>query len=402
MTVAKVTTITTASPAVAKEEESSIAGNVFPSIGGRMVSSWSQSIMIAGIVVAVIGVAAAVFTSSVFAAVGFALLGVISALGVYVAQNAFEGEQLQNSIAQLNRQNSFLDEQTGKIEGTSRLIIAENARLKSAQEMLEGKARELQRENQRMVQANKDLEKAFQDMGAANRAMTENRAALDRKIVEMQQFVSNAKQVLQGFLRINVEFASRVGAFASVVSGLGRTEAQVRATVSEFEHVSTTELPQLTQQLQLARDLSNHIHTHITAQNESLHKLSEDYRAQVTRLEASVAPITTYNASLERQDVAFAAREASIGVATANMETEKRALTELAAELELQRQGIATERERITDEVASLTSIRTQRVEELSRINAELGRLIASKIAELASLQAQIRAARAAIVASSA
>lgn len=405
MAVPRVTPVATASSSVhaasttpaivAKEGEMSLASAALPSIGGKLVSSWPQAVMISGIIAAVVGVATAVFTSSVFAGIGFGLLGVISIVGVFVAQNAFEGAELQNSIAQLNRQNSFLDEQTGRVEHTAKQILAENARLKSAQEALEKRGEELLKENQRVVQANKDLEKSLQDIRVANRAMADHRAALERKIIEMQQVVARAQQLLQSFLRTNVEFASRIGAFTAVVRDLGSTEEEIRATVTNFERVVADEMPQLTAQIDLARALSDHIQSHMTSQNDSLRRLSADYANQVTRLTASVTTLTASNATLERLAAEFAAREASIASATATIDAARDGLTALIPSAEARIQGMSTERERLEREIAALISTKDAIIAEMSRARTELQAFVTSKTVELRLLQERIGSARA-------
>jgi len=362
----------------AKESEMSIAGAVLPSIAGKLVSTWPQSVMISGIVAAVVGVAAAIFTSSLFAGIGFALLGVISIVGVYLAQNAFEGAELQNSIAQLGRQNTFLDQQTAKVELTAKQIIEENTKLKSAQVILAQKTEELQKENQRVVQANKDLEKALQDLGAANRIMREGSATLERRIADMQQVVVQAKQSLQTFLRRNVEFASRVGAFTSASEGLGQTEAQMQATLAGFERITTAEIPVLTAQIEFARALSDHIHAHMTEQNEALHRISEEFAAQVARLDASVARLTASNESHQRIAEGFAGREVSIGLVTTTMESIRGGLTDLVPPVNAHIQAMSTEREHLAAEIESLTRVKDAMIAEMARLRVELEGLIAA------------------------
>lgn len=379
----------------AKEAEMSIAAAVLPSIAGKIVSTWPQSVMIAGIVAAVVGVAAAVLTSSLFAGIGFALLGVISIVGVFVAQDAFEGAELQNSIALLGRQNTFLDQQTAKVELTSKQIIAENAKLKSAQVTLGQKADELQKENQRIIQANKDLEKALQDLAAANRSIREGSASLERRIADMKQVVVQANQILQTFLRRNLEFASSVGAFASASAGLGRTEAEIQGTLAEFERVTTEEIPQIRAQIELAQALSDRINTHMTEQNESLRRISEGYAAQITRLDATVAGLTASIQSYERLAADFIAREDSIRQATTAMESARGGLTALAPTVEAQIQAIAAQRERLAAEVIALTGVKDALIAELARLRGEFDALVSSKRAELATLQEQLRLARA-------
>lgn len=382
--------ITNMPPAIAKQEGAAIATAAVGTLVGRSVTSWAQTCMIIGVVAAVVGVATALFTSSIFAAVGFGLLGVVSAIGVFATQNAFDSEQLQNSIARLSQEHAFLDEQTKKMEAAALLAEQQSKYFKEAEARLNVKVRELEAENLRIQRANKDLEKALADMKAANQQLAENKEALGRRIAGLEQAVQSAKQVLKDFLTTNVEFAARIGVFSTSVAGLVRAEEQMRKTIETLNTAAHTEIPNLEKFIELGNALGEYLVSHVRSQTESHHKLLEEYRAEIARLESASITLRTHIADNEEMAKRFADREVSLIAAGQAIAKENERLAALSATIENQKAEMAAEREGLAAEVTALTATKTDLLDQL----VKLREAIETKIAKLEALKEERRALR--------
>lgn len=372
------------SPAV-KQEGAAIAAAAIGTFGGRSVTSWAQTGMIIGVIASVAGVALAIFTSSIFAAVGFGLLGVVSAIGIFTTQNAFDEEQLQNSITRLNQEHAFLDEQTKKMEAAGALAEQESKRFKDSEARLAARVNELEAENFRIQQANKDLEKALTDMKAVHRQLADNKEALEKRIATLEQGVQVAKGVLRDFLTTNVEFAARVGVFSSSVGGLVMAEAQIRRTIETLHTAVHTEVPNLEKFVELGNALGLYLISHVEAQREAHHKLIDEYRTEIARVERASAVLRAHAIDSEEMAKRLAEREASIQLAGQSVAKENEKLTALSAAIEKQRGELAAERERISGEIAALSATKTELVAQLEKVRET----VEARIAQLEKLKAE-------------
>ena len=366
--------------AIASQGGGSLAAAVMPSLAGRSVTSYAQSFMIVGIIISVIGVAAAIFTSSILAGVGFGLAGIVSVIGVFVAQSAFEGEQLQNAIAQLNLQNAFLDDQRIRLDSASKFLKGENDRLKQAQGGLDLKCKELEGENTRIQQVSSDLRLSLQGMTASNRLLSESKSVLVAKVAELQGYVTEAKSTLQIFLQTYKEFSSNVSAFALVIPSLDKTEALIQRVISDLETKETEALLRLREHVTLATEIADYIHTRGEREQHLQLLAIPTYQEEVSTLRTSIGSLQNSVKDLERIHAAFAS-ESEHSESIGSLQSKHReALAELITALEA---GVAKfERERgklIAETVVlqrTLTEFVTQRDALLHTLENPLSRMI--------------------------
>jgi chromosome segregation ATPase len=297
--------LASAAPAIVSHKGVAIAAAVVPSLAGRSITSYAQSFMIAGIIISVIGVAAAIFTSVLLTGVGFGFAGIVSVIGVFVAQSAFEGEQLQNSITQLKGQNAFLDDQRVKLDACITLLKRENDDLKLSQGSLDLRCKELEGQNTRIHQLSTDLGLSLQGMTAANHVLSESKSVLIAKVAELQGYVAEAKATLQTFVATHKEFSSRVGIFAGAIANLDTTEEVIRSAIADLETRATTSLPVLREHVTLSRDISDYIQTRVQEQSQQQSGSIDAYRQEVAALGTHIESLQGYIRELERINAGF-------------------------------------------------------------------------------------------------
>ena len=346
--------LASAAPAMISHEGAAIAAAVVPSLAGRSITSYAQSFMIAGIIISVIGVALAIFTSVLLTGVGFGFAGIVSVIGVFIAQSAFEGEQLQNSIAQLKGQNAFLEDQRVKLDAAIILLKGENDHLKFFQRSLDLKCKELEEENARIHQLSTDLRLSLQGMTAVNHVLSESKSVLIAKVAELRGYVAEAKSTLQGFVATHTEFSSRVLVFAGAIAKLDATEEVIRSAITDLETRATASLPVLRDHVTLAREISDYIQTRLQEQTQQQSGSIEAFRKEVATLGSHIKGLQDYITELERINAGFALQmEGSQSIASLQGEHREaltsliRTLDESSARFERERGLFRAEAERL-------------------------------------------------------
>ncbi|MCX6990868.1 MAG: hypothetical protein NTX49_07400 [Chlamydiae bacterium] len=344
--------LTSVAPAIVSHEGAAIASAVVPSLAGRSITSYAQSFMIAGIIISVMGVAAAIFTSALLTGVGFGLAGIVSVIGVFVAQSAFEGEQLQNSIAQLNLQNAFLDGQRLRLDSSVTLLKGENDRLQQAQGGLDLKYKELEGENARIQQLSSALGLSLQGMTTANHVLSESKSVLIAKVAQLQGYVAEGKATLQTFVDTHREFSTKVGVFAEAIARLDNTEGVIRSAIVDLEMQGAASLPGLREHVTLATEISGYIRSRMQEEKEEQSLAIEGCRQEIASLRTHIGSLQGCVRDLERINAAFTSG-LQVSEAIAGLQLEHRdaltalirALEESSARFERERRQLRTQAE---------------------------------------------------------
>ena len=362
-----------ASHVIAGKEGLAVASAVVPSLAGHSVTSYAQSFMIAGIIISVIGVATAIFTTSILVGVGFGLAGIVSIVGVFVAQSAFEGEQLQNSIAQLSRQNVFLEDQRIRLDSACRLLQGENDRLKEAQGSLDIKHKELERENIRIGQISSDLRASLEGLAGANALLSESRSVVVSQVVRLQGYVTEAKTTLQTFLETHREFSTTVSSFTGAIANLDKTEDLILRAITDLENEVVAAIPTLKSHVALATEISGYIGSRIETQRQQQSLAIDAYRNQITALTTHIESLERYVRDLERINAGFASQIQGSEVIESLQGEYRNAIAPLIRTLEDSSSRFETERGLLRAEAETLQTTFTTLVAEKDALLAALG-----------------------------
>ena len=111
-----------------RNEGGILSAVALPALAGRIVSNWSQTSMIGGVVVSVIGVAAAIFSSNFMAAAGFGVAAIISMAGIFIADSAMRAQEWKEAMERFQGEKMFLEVQTRKMDLVQKNIKAESDR----------------------------------------------------------------------------------------------------------------------------------------------------------------------------------------------------------------------------------------------------------------------------------
>jgi chromosome segregation ATPase len=341
----------------ARQESIAVAATVIPSLAGKSVTGWTHSFMMLGVAVAVVGVAASIFTGTMMATVGFGALGVVSLVGVFVAQSAMEGEMLQNSISQLNEQNAFLDDQTKKMDGAFKTIKKENEKLKATHGILEAKVQMLERENTRLIKASKDLDVALHSLSESNKSLEIKKVTLEKKVGDFEQYLRESLGVLDHFVGTNIEFASRVRLFCGAIKGLEDLEGNIRSMVGSLEDCVGENFPDLKERLLLAKMISQNLKMVLSEDKESQRALIDDYSAQMAIAERTSKEFVSYGESFDQSIKGISDRQTQMIDVVQNLERERSELEEMARLLEMKRQQFIEEKQAFSHEVEALKAL---------------------------------------------
>jgi chromosome segregation ATPase len=394
--------------ASARQESAAVAAAVIPSLAGRSVTGWTHSFMMLGVAVAIVGVAASIFTGTMMATVGFGALGVVSLVGVFVAQSAMEGEMLQNSISQLNEQNAFLDDQTKKMDGAFKTIKKENEKLKATHGVLEAKIVMLEKENTRLMKASKDLDVALHSLSESNRSLEVKKVTLEKKVGDFEQYLRESLAVLDHFVGTNIEFASRVRLFCGAIKGLEDVEGSVRTMVGSLEDCVGGNFSDLRERLSLVKMISQDLKIVIDQDKVLQRALIDDYSAQMAIAERTSKEFASYGQSFDQSIGKISDRQTDMLVVAQNLERQRVELEQMARVLEAKRLQFVEEKQAFSREVEALRVLQENfsgliggSVETFDRKIRERDQEYQSMVSKLESAEATLTTLRAALGTSS-
>jgi prefoldin subunit 5 len=170
--------------------------------------------MMMGLIVAVAGVAMAVFTSNTVAGAGFGVCGVVSLMGLYIVSTAEALERMQQSVEKLNKQELFFQGQTKLIDQAFKSVTRDTDKLIEQGKLFEAKLDLSQfYYTPSFDNAYNNLELAVGSMNDASGIYAKNKEEVRSRLAEMHLFIEQSSAALKQYKDTNREFSRQVTKF---------------------------------------------------------------------------------------------------------------------------------------------------------------------------------------------
>lgn len=365
--------------AIGMEAGASIAQKVSRKEGGiGSGCNWSQMVMLAGVALSVAGVAFAFFSSNTLAMYGFGALGIVSIIGVFVAQSALEAEQLETSISELNDQNAFLQAQAHRVHVTIRSVKNERDHLLAVKTVLEQNVKRVEGENVRLTEILKRLEESLKALATSNRGLNEQNVQLEKRISELKQTVASLEHFLEQFFQLKEQFSRKFTMFAQSTASLGVSEQHIAHLIETLEGIRQQGVASMQEHVALAKSLIDHLKGHLDGEKEGQRQAIIELRDHVGHIETSCSSVASARLSLEQTHAHLRDDYSSMSSVLESIELEKRRVEELSVALEASSQSIALERRAFCGEVEALKETK----DDLERVFSTTLRAFEQKLSE--------------------
>lgn len=353
-----------------------------------------RTVVTVSVVVAVAGLAAAIFTSQLFAAVGFALFGASSLLlGVWGVSHDARLDKLKKALAQDALK---FEEGNRKIAALTLQLAQQQAAFAQERIALQGQVDRFQQQNGLLANAQRNLEGDLERLRQDNRQLLQTKAALEAALNQLKLAQEGIRAQVQEFLHLNLQMGRHVGAFQQGGAQLAQTEQQLQGAVGALDARFDENMGQLSQHIQLGKAAIQGIVGFI---EENQQKKQAEY----LDLKHVVAQLKEAEAVWRVQEAHFQEEQDLVHQKVLEAEALKRSFDETEERLARQQQEIAEQTRllkqeggRIEGEAARLETVQKQ-IEDLQRQAqgnvAALDALVNGKRQTLAAVNKKITAA---------
>jgi chromosome segregation ATPase len=326
-----------------KQEGLSLFGSALSSAGARSVTGLPQTVMMMGLVVAVVGVAMAVFTSNTVAGAGFGVCGVVSLMGLYIVSTAEALERMQQSVDKLNKQELFFQGQTRLIDQAFRSVSKDTERLKKEGDLFDAKLKLLDSTHSRLNKAYSDLELAVKSMGDAGGVYSKNREEIQKRVVEMKAFITQSEIALKEYKETNSVFASHITKFSRAVLGLGQVDQKIERALNAFS-VKNGDTPGTREQVECAEQIMGYLSTYLQSQHRSHLDVVRQYDRHFHRMDESMVYMSSFRRQLEETSAQLEPKDEKIRKAAQALEKQGQSVSSLLQQLSGGREVMERER----------------------------------------------------------
>lgn len=388
----------TAPAAFAAERNiSSAMGNAAPLLSARRISGCSQTTMMISVVVAVVGVAMSIFSQNMPAAIGFGCQCIISIIGVFVAESAFEGERMLGAISELNQQNSVLQQQTEKMSRALSLMQGENIRLEGNNTTLGERAKDLEEENISLIDLTKNLQKSFKALSECNKSLKNQEEFLRKKVDDLQQYVNLLKDAHSLFMETNTQFTGSVSVFHRVVSTLSETEGRFKELIGAFEASNMIEDPASKERLALAKVLLDSFQIHIQNDRGMQEQILERYKQQFSLFEERLVEVNRLNDFLMSSIEILVHIQHEMESSCKILDEQRSELFALIRSVALEKETIAREREMTSEAQSAFIALQQSILSSISSPLRQMEEMIRQKDIEIVLLRNRLEEEQASV-----
>ncbi|MBM3207673.1 MAG: hypothetical protein FJZ57_03595 [Chlamydiae bacterium] len=342
-----------------KQEAASLITAAMPSMKGKCISNFSQSVMMMGIVAAVVGVSIAIFTSNTIAGIGFGMCGIVSLMGVYVIDGAEELKRMQASVDQLNQQERFFHGQTRLIDQAFKSVSKDTDRLEREGSLFKAQLQMLNATNSRLDHAYKELETALKLMGDAGGSYSKNREEIQKRVSEMKSFISQSQVALKEYKDTNVQFTGYVARFSRTVLGMGQVEEKIEKALNAFA-VQNGDTPGTTEQVKNAEEIMGYLKTYLDAQHIDHMEVVHSFDKHFHTMESSLRDLTTLQQRIQQTSSFMEPTQQLIQQSSIALKKESESVSALVSHLTGNKEAIEFQRGEVAGQFQALKMAQDQ------------------------------------------
>ena len=311
-----------------------MAGNTAPpppsSLAGRGVMDWTQSMMIAGGIFGLVGVAGAVMISNTVASVAFGACGLISIAGFFIAQRAAEAIQMQDSINHLHQQQTFLIAQTSQMAAAEKRINIENAKLMTMNSRLEEELLSLEADHIKITGAYQDLGEGAKAVRGASQGLLQNLDKLKVATPQLESYVGSSTRSLAEYQKVTGEFSQHVTRLTGTATTVDQKLTEMRKLFDPFTKYENGKVPQsdLTA-LNEVKEFSDSVKAQLTLGVSEQRGFLTQCTGQFSRMDECVLSLAHMQGELETISETLSERGQQIAAGHLEGQREQQALTAL-------------------------------------------------------------------------
>ena len=283
-------------------------------LSGRIVTYWKETLMIAGIVTAVIGIALAIFSGSGFLTLCFLFSAATCTAGLHYLL-------YDESLQRLRETATELQEELDQLTTTNQELTAASHQLQQANQALTTTAQDLQATRDHLEQTNHDLTQQVTDL-----------------TLKVTQLKESAELICQGLIRFqeeNTHLSDHNVHLSSSLEALHKEIVSSRTLCDQIDHYLTAQKRDVSQQLQELRQLI------ITLQTDP------EMKEQANQFIELRKQIEAANAQLRFIQNQYAAKLSKLHDQYVNT---RHQLDQEVQELRAEKEAIRAEREAITEQ----------------------------------------------------
>jgi|GEM_PF-6314233 len=344
-----------------------------------------RTVALSTLAIAITGVASAIFSNQMFAAIGYAVLGLSSALlWFWGSRNIEIFKKIQAAMAEdvsiMELLNQKADEATAKISNENRNLEQTEAGLKKELQLLKTQNGQLKQELGALESQVKKLEKEAERLRAL-------KDALETQVKELETAYAAIRTQVQQFLSLNLEMGQTVGAFKEAGSEAAKTALDLESAAKGIVQTGGA-VRDLSGQVALAGKSAKEILSYLEGQRKK-------QAQEIGRLEITISELSSANRGLAEQNHSLSsqvdtwkahAEKASDDSKSLAASEERLAKTQAAIQKAIQE--LAAKREALAEENRLLRQNEERVIQSLKDFDSR----IAAKQKLLADLNAQIQA----------
>jgi chromosome segregation ATPase len=344
--------------------------------------SWQKRFLMANVAIAVAGFALSIFAAAPIAILGYGLLGVVSAVGLYISKDVIDGKKLQELT-------SLLAERDEKIEQSQKIAADLQKALREQQVLLDNADHHLRdslaavsRENEAFKARNEELEKVTIHLQNENRFMKKNNDELQEKMEVISTLMGDMSGQVHSLVSEQLALGKQVDAFSHQATGLSELSRTLDGSVERFEESFEADFLRLSKQLEALGAVSKTILASASEEKASLQK-------QIVNLSSIGSEVAEKIKALDQKMQQMSERENEFLATIAHLEQTKNDLL-LSQKKSDELERTLSEKTKALMEIESkIVQDKAQFTEKMQRVHEEISRISQEKIKELDALNEQ-------------
>jgi len=323
----------------------------------RINCNWRNSVMLSGLVIAVIGVAASILASAPFTAVAFGAVSIVIFFGAYFVNESVSEAELISAIDELKAKNASLVAVQKQLEDDTKTLQGEYVKIQTINKAfqqtvsdMKGRITDLEKVNAGLQNTNVQLTTRANDLSATN-------ADLSKRVADLRQALKIFKEEVSAFAEQNFTLGKHIGAFTEEVSELDVKNAKLEQLTKGFDDTFDQNVLELSQQILLAQTASKGIFDFLQKQNTYL-------GSQLTTLQSSLEKITKLDDDIGKKIARLAEEETKLAARTGELQKIQEQLQHTEKDFAREKDGFAKEKTKL-DQVRKEYAAEEQKLEEV-------------------------------------
>ncbi len=334
---------------------------------GFEACDWKTSVMLVGVVIAVVGVAAAFFTGATLAIAGFALLGVSSGLGYFFARSSLNKEELEYSIRDLHTHNTELQMQMKNVERIVGTLTTQNMKLKERKKETEAGLTKLKDHNAALQSAQESLQLSYDDLASVAGSMREENSSFRERIETLEEVNGCMQAAIREFALSNKAFTRSALELKSTVDSLTEAEVEMKQSLERLDESVESNIDQLSRDLTIHRSFVQGILSYFAEKKEVLTVRVQDFQRVLDeakdseiRYREAISALTEVNRELDARVAALEGSARSLADTRGKMHADVEELDTLQGEMRVVTAALAAEGQKLVQIRRDLATATTE------------------------------------------